>query len=177
MLTKKLLSPQFVEECEWPPRLKAYANTLQYFLWLDFCTLSPSFSQLFPWGKDSISLLQTYYDVLSRKNWINLINLAKIIHNITGDLTCPKELLIASCYRWVKKDYSVNKVICLYTALDKNLLIVGKKSSDPNYACKVSQVHLNKELFANNEHFCQCTFLTEDQKFSVSSLKDISIYE
>lgn len=176
MLTKKLLSPTYVEECELSPRLKAYANTMQYFVWLDFCTLSPSFSQLFPWGEDSVALLQAYYNELSIYHWINLIKLADVIHQITGDFKCPNEILIASCHRWVKRDYSNNKTICLYTYLNKNLLIVGKKSSDPNYGCKVSQIHLNNELVTSNKPFYQCAFLTDDQKFSVSMLRDISTY-
>jgi len=176
MLTKKLLSPAYVEKSELSPKLKAYADTMQYFLWVELCDLSPSFSQLFPWGENAVTLLQSYYDELTRYNWVNLIKIARKIHEITGDVKCPKELIIASCYRWVKNDYSKNKVICIYTSLDKNLLIVCKKSSDPCYACKVSQIQLNKELFRSNEHFYQCSFLI-DQKFSVSMLKDINSYE
>lgn len=176
MLTKKLLSPTYVDNSDLLPKIKSYANAMQYFLWLDLCSMSDSFAQLFPWGETARSILQSYYHVISKYEWISLIKLSKIICETTGNLEVATDLLVAACSRWVKKDYSNNKVICIYTSLNKNLLIIGKKNSDPNCGCKISQIHLRKEIFIGDIDFYRCAFLTEDQKFSVAMLNDIDVY-
>lgn len=178
MISTKFLSPEYIEHANLSPKMRAYALDVLRKSWLIFTQSAPLVAALYPWGQQrTVSLLQKCYESGFKYDWLSFIKLARMI-NETGDHdACCMELFYATCHEWARRDFESNKTICIYSSIAKDNMIVGRKSLDPHYICKISIIPLTQSLCFPEKAFYKIAFLPANQKFTIDCLKDIEYYE
>lgn len=177
MITTNFLNPMYVKNADLPPKIKSFANDVLYKVWRNFKDVSPLFAKLYPWGEQRTEeIIQVCFDMRFKHDWVSFLKLAKFISDTSGHDACSTELFFAAVHEWARKDYTTLDTICIYSSINRDYMIVGKKTKDPNYLCKMSMLPLNSPLF-EEDRFCKAAIIKSNIKFNKEMLQNIDYYE